>query len=100
MTVAKRKELDRLMQETLERTGVTKLRAQGRRGERPDFPDLSVEQRTAPCSNGFGKTTGKRELPPDAQEFTVINSHKQGYMVGTPFDFKHGREFTGGKKTG
>lgn len=51
---------------------------------RAPMPDLSVEQRTAPCGNRFGKTTGKKELPPDAKIFPVGHSHKQGLQLITP----------------
>lgn len=48
------------------------------------FPDLSVEQRTAPLSNRFGpppllkKETLTAILGP---EFTVSHLHKSGYQV-------------------
>lgn len=95
----RQEELDRLMQETLRRTGVTRLKKEGRKPERPAFPDLKTEERTAPCGNGFAPLQGRRELPADAHRFSTIASHKQGDMIGTPFDWKHGKEFTGGKKT-
>lgn len=50
------------------------------------FPDLSVEQRTAPCSNNLHvhTSTARRELPADAEKFPVGHSHKQGYQLITP----------------
>lgn len=54
---------------------------------RVPFPDLSVEQRTAPCSNSIampGTPTAKWELPADARRFPVGHSHKQGYQLITP----------------
>jgi hypothetical protein len=51
---------------------------------RVPFPDLSVEQRTAPCSNNFAAVSGKRSLPEGAKMYPVGHSHKQGYQLITP----------------
>ena len=63
---------------------------------RVPFPDLSVEQRTAPCSDSLHhKTSGKRERPGDARDFPVGHSHKQGYQLitpGTPLEDMGGRK--------
>ena len=63
---------------------------------RTSFPDLSVEQRTAPCSDSIAhKTPGRRNLPADAEKFPVGHSHKQGYQLitpGTPLEDMGGRK--------
>jgi hypothetical protein len=48
------------------------------------FPDLKVEQRTAPCSNGMRGSTARRAQPPDMKRFPVGHSHKQGLELITP----------------
>lgn len=61
------------------------------------FPDLSVEQRTSPCSNSFSGSTARRpDLPPDAKQFPIGHSHKQGLMLITP---ETDPQWMGGKKT-
>src|SRR5262249_36723090 len=48
------------------------------------FPDLKVEQRTAPCSNGMRGSTARRVPPPGMKQFPVGHSHKQGLELITP----------------
>ena len=48
------------------------------------FPDLKVEQRTAPCSNGMRGSTARRVPPPGTKQFPVGHSHKQGLELITP----------------
>ena len=43
-----------------------------------EFPDLKVEQRTAPCSNGMRGSTASRPRPAGMKQFPVGHSHKQG----------------------
>jgi hypothetical protein len=60
------------------------------------FPDLKVEQRTAPCSNGMRGGTTRRAQPPGMKQFPVGHSHKQGLELITPgMDL----QWMGGKKT-
>jgi len=49
-----------------------------------EFPDLKVEQRTAPCSNGMRGVTARRVLPPGMKQFLVGHCHKQGYELIIP----------------
>ncbi len=67
-------------------------------GWKVPFPDLSVEQRTAPCGCGFAATPRKKNLPKDARQFPVGNSHKQGPELITPGMMSQ-LEYLGGKKT-
>jgi hypothetical protein len=61
-----------------------------------EFPDLKVEQRTAPCSNGMRGSTARRVRPPGMKQFPVGHSHKQGLELITPgTDLR----WMGGKKT-
>jgi hypothetical protein len=61
-----------------------------------EFPDLKVEQRTAPCSNGMRGGTARRAQPPGMKQFPVGHSHKQGLELITPgMDL----QWMGGKKT-
>jgi hypothetical protein len=59
------------------------------------FPDLKVEQRTAPCSNGMRGSTARRDRPAGMKQFPVGHSHKQGLELITPgMDL----QWMGGKK--
>jgi hypothetical protein len=49
-----------------------------------EFPDLKVEQRTAPCTNGMRGSTARRVQPPGMKQFPVGHSHKQGLELITP----------------
>ena len=60
------------------------------------FPDLKVEQRTAPCSNGMRGSTARRAQPPGMKRFPVGHSHKQGLELITPGT---DLQWMGGKKT-
>ena len=60
-----------------------------------EFPDLKVEQRPAPCSNGMRGSTARRARPPGMKQFPVGHSHKQGLELITPgMDL----QWMGGKK--
>jgi hypothetical protein len=60
-----------------------------------EFPDLKVEQRTPPCSNGMRGNTARRARPLGAKQFPVGHSHKQGLELITPgMDL----QWMGGKK--
>ena len=60
------------------------------------FPDLKVEQHTAPCSNGMRGSTARRVQPSGMKQFPVGHSHKQGLELITPgMDL----QWMGGKKT-
>jgi hypothetical protein len=48
------------------------------------FPDLRVEQRAAPCSNGMRGSTARRVLPPGMKQFPIGHCHKQGYELIIP----------------
>jgi hypothetical protein len=61
-----------------------------------EFPDLKVEQRTAPCSNGMRGGTARRAQPPGMKQFPVGHSHKQGLELITP---GMDPQWMGGKKT-
>ena len=59
------------------------------------FPDLKMEQRTAPCSNGMRGRAARRTRPPGMKQFPVGHSHKQGLEMITPgMDL----QWMGGKK--
>ena len=61
-----------------------------------EFPDLQVEQRTAPCSNSMRGSAARRVQPPGMKQFPVGHSHKQGLELITPgMDL----QWMGGKKT-
>ena len=60
------------------------------------FPDLKIEQRIAPCSNGMRGSTARRIQPAGMKRFPVGHSHKQGLELITPgMDL----QWMGGKKT-
>ena len=61
-----------------------------------EFPDLKVEQRAAPCSNGMRGTTARRPRPAGMKQFPVGHSHKQGLELITPGT---DLQWMGGKKT-
>jgi hypothetical protein len=61
-----------------------------------EFPDLTVEQRPAPCSNGMRGSTARRAQPPGMKQFPVGHSHKQGLELITPGT---DLQWMGGKKT-
>ena len=61
------------------------LKRHGRGRIRAPFPDLSVPPRHVPDLSTFRNPTPKRHpLPPDAKQFPVGNSHKQGLELITP----------------
>ena len=60
------------------------------------FPDLKVEQRTAPCTNGMRGSTARRARPPGMKQFPVGHCHKQGLELITPGT---DLQWMGGKKT-
>jgi hypothetical protein len=61
-----------------------------------EFPDLKVEQRTAPCSNGMRGSTARRAQPPGMKQFPVGHNHKQGLeLITSGMDL----QWMGGKKT-
>ena len=60
------------------------------------FPDLKVEQHTAPCSNGMRGSTARRPRPAGMKQFPVGHSHKQGLELITPGT---DLQWMGGKKT-
>jgi hypothetical protein len=49
-----------------------------------EIPDLKVEQRTAPCSNGLRGRTARRVSPPGMKQFPIGHCHKQGYELIIP----------------
>jgi hypothetical protein len=61
-----------------------------------EFPDLKVEQRTAPCSNGMRGSTARRVPPSGMKRFPVGHSHKQGLELIIPGT---DLQWMGGKKT-
>ena len=61
-----------------------------------EFPDLKVEQRTAPCSNGMRGSTARRPRAAGMKQFPVGHSHKQGLELITPGT---DLQWMGGKKT-
>ena len=61
-----------------------------------EFPDLKVEQRTAPCSNGMRGGTARRVLPPGMKQFPVGHCHKQGLELIIPGT---DLQWMGGKKS-
>lgn len=98
-----RRELQREIDRALDRSGYTALKAKGRKSRRPDLPDLSVEQRTAPTSDlaGIERVGGSapRPLPEDAKTFTIGHLHKQGPVLVTPGTIERGDlQYFGGKK--
>ena len=91
----KQYQLDLLMQKTLISTGFVRLKKE-KRTLLAKFPDLSFENKAPPCRNGFAKAGFVKPIPPDAKQFPVGNSHKQGPMLITSFD---DLQYMGGKKT-
>ena len=76
-----------------------KLKHKGNRYKVP-FPNLKMDHNPAPLSNRFTTTLGKKERHPDAHQFPVGNSHKQGPMLITPGMIAGGElRHLGGKKT-
>jgi hypothetical protein len=61
-----------------------------------EFPDLKVEQRTAPCTNGMRGSTARRAQPSGMKQFPIGHSHKQGLELITPGT---DLQWMGGKKT-
>ncbi len=60
------------------------------------FPDLKVEQRTAPCTNGMRGSTARRAQAPGMKQFPVGHSHKQGLELITPgTERRHESEISG-----
>jgi hypothetical protein len=56
-----------------------------------EFPDLKVEQRTAPCSNGMRGGTARRLQPPGMKRFPVGQS-----QAGAGADYaRHGPAMDG-----
>jgi hypothetical protein len=49
-----------------------------------ELPDLKIEQRTAPCSNGMRGSTARRAQPPGMKQFPVGHCHKQGLELIIP----------------
>lgn len=80
----------------LARVGYTRMVERGLVSQRPAFPDLSVEVRVAPTSDEVGNGYARPSLPPDARQFPVGVSHKQGPMLITAIDRL---EDMGGRKT-
>src|SRR5690242_17337570 len=48
------------------------------------FPDLKVEQRTSPCTNGMAGHAPRHAPPPGIKQFPVGHCHKQGLELITP----------------
>ena len=64
-----------------------------------EFPDLKVEQRTAPCSNGMRGSTARRVPPSGMKRFPVGHSHKQGLELiipGTDLQWREARRHESG----
>lgn len=77
--------------------GYSKLKDRGLTAKGPEFPDLKLGlDRGVPCSDTVGNGFMSRPLPPDAKEFPVGQSHKQGPMLITSADRL---EDMGGRKT-
>lgn len=90
----------RQLERTLEKSGYNKLKAVHGKSKRPDFPDLSVgdHRQRYPSSNGVGNGLAKPTAAshPDAKQFPVGHSHKQGLeLITNPADLP----YMGGKKT-
>lgn len=51
---------------------------------RDKLPDLSVEQRAAPCSNIIARIVYSSGAPSGARQYPVGHSHKQGLELITP----------------
>jgi hypothetical protein len=80
------------------RKQIERLRAKhgSDRSHAREFPDLTMEQRPAPCTNGMRGSTARRAQPPGMKQFPVGHSHKQGLELITPgMDL----QWMGGKKT-
>lgn len=86
----------------LEKSGYNRLKAKHPRFKIDRFPDLSVEQRTAPTSDlsgARGGSTAKRQMPHDAKRFPVGNLHKQGPVLMSPDAIKNDLQWYSGKKS-
>ena len=75
--------------------GYTKLAEAGIKSKRPEFPNLKVESRASPTTALFGPTPAPKPLPPDAKQFPIGHSHKQGYELMLPSEV----QYLNGKKT-
>ena len=62
------------------------------------FPDLSVEQHTAPTSDIIPCASPKRDRIPGAVQFPIGHSHKQGLELITPGMIPY-LAYLGGKKS-
>jgi hypothetical protein len=61
-----------------------------------EFPDLKVEERTSPCTNGMRGGTARRAQPAGMKRFPIGHSHKQGLELITPGT---DLQWMGGKKS-
>lgn len=82
------------LQKTLDKTGITRLRAEGRRPQPIPFPDLKVDNTgVSPTSDRilYVATPAKHCTK---TKHTVSHFHKQGYQVVSKSDLA----YIGGKK--
>lgn len=92
---AAKKALDRV----LEKSGYNRLKVKHPQLRLNRMPDLSTPSNAPPTSDlsgARGGSTAKRQLPPDAKQFPVGHSHKQGLELITPGSDP---QWYGGKKT-
>jgi hypothetical protein len=76
---------------------LSRMRRRTPRWKEP-LPDLSIVTNAPLCGCGFSRILGRKTLPPDAKQFPIGNSHKQGPMLVSPgmlSDLEH----LSGKKT-
>ena len=70
-----KRELDNV----LNRSGFNRIKAKYGKAKAIEFPDYKADLTNyESLGNGFGKPTPKKQLHPDAKQFPVGNSHKQG----------------------
>ena len=78
---------------------IARLKQRRNRWKNP-FPDLSIEQRTAPLGNQFAPIVAKCSRPADAKIFPVGYSHKSSLQLITDGMISNGElKWMSGKKT-
>lgn len=86
-------EVLKVRKKLLAQVGYTRMVERGLRSQRSEFPDLKVEP-AYPTSDRVGNGFARPPQHPDARQFPVGHSHKQGLELVLPGE----AEWMGGKK--